>query len=155
MTLHSDAQDEHRRHSVACFNAAWELMDSRDRSPEDDLRMVEHCMASIHHWRSRDDCKPKNLSIGYWQASRIASLLGQREGAARHAVTCLDLSRDLGPFLRGYAEEATARAALIAGDVRRAEIHLKQAKALCAEVTDPQGRGMLDADLIELANQLP
>ncbi|MDE0888955.1 MAG: hypothetical protein OSA40_05805 [Phycisphaerales bacterium] len=154
MSLADKEQNEHRRYSVACFNAAWELMERTDRSSEDDLRMMECCMASIHHWRGREDCSPKNLSIGYWQASRIASLLGQRDGAVRHAATCLDLSRDLGPFLCGYAEEATARAALIDGDVSRARIHLKEATALCAEVTDPQGRGMLDADLIELADRL-
>ena len=115
--------------------------------------MVEHCMASIHHWRSRDDCKPKNLSIGYWQASRVASLLRRSEAASRHALICLDLSRDLGPFLLGYAHEAASRAALIGGELRLAEEHLLEAKGRCAEVTDAESRRMLDADLVDLDAQ--
>ncbi|MDA7765849.1 hypothetical protein N8917_00750 [bacterium] len=56
----------------------------------------------------------------------------------------------LGPFLLGYAEETTARASLLAGNVRLAEAHLTKAKTSCAAVAEAPSRARLEADLMEL-----
>jgi hypothetical protein len=71
-----DADQAHRHFSASCFNLAWELIDKPDRTAEDDEQMVRLAQASLWHWTQRSDCTDKNLSIGYWQVSRVCALLG-------------------------------------------------------------------------------
>jgi hypothetical protein len=106
--------------------------------------------ASIFHWTRRPDCTDRNMSIGYWQVSRIAAILGHAAEARRHGETCLAYSGALDPFYQGYAHEALARAALVACDAARAAEHLAKAEALLAEVTDKESRDLLTPDLAEL-----
>ena len=142
-----DLQAAHRFFAAHCFNAAWELMEESERTPEDDRAMEALCQASIYHWAQRDDCAPQNLSVGYWQASRVAALLGRPAEARRHAEACRAYAEGLAPFYLGYAYEALARAARLDGNLRTAEEHLATARGYAALVTDPSERVLLEGDL--------
>lgn len=109
--------------------------------------MVALNQASIYHWLNRSDCTSENLSVGYWQAARIQSLLGNAPEATRHAQACLHHSADLEPFYLGYAHEALARAALLAGDTQQAREHLALARAQAEQVQEAEHRGLLVSDL--------
>jgi hypothetical protein len=137
----------HRYFAAHCFNSAWDLIEKADRSAEDDRLMVLLNQASIYHWLQRPDCNNQRLSIGYWQASRIQALLGNAAEARRHAETCLSLSRELAPFYRGYAQEALARAARVAGDSELARQHVEQATALAEKIKEKTDRDLLLKDL--------
>lgn len=140
----------HRRLAAQCFNDAWRLMEKAPRTPQEDLLMFETCMASIYHWRNSPDCTAKNLSVGYWQASRIAAMLGWSAEAARYAELCSQNSVGLTSFYAGYAAEAASRAALCGGDVAGAQRHLAAAEALCNAVADAKDRALLEGDLAAL-----
>lgn len=60
----TDGQD-HKKLSADCFNRTWELLDKKERTKEDDGRMTSLAHASLAHWRMREDCTDRNLSIGY------------------------------------------------------------------------------------------
>ena len=79
-----DVAAAHKYFSAYCFNAAWGLIDNKNRTHQDDEEMTRLCQASIWHWTQREDCTDKNLSIGYWQASRVYALLGQADDARRY-----------------------------------------------------------------------
>jgi hypothetical protein len=145
--LEFNIADAHRYFAAHCFNSAWDLIEKTDRSAEDDRLMVLLNQASIYHWSQRPDCNNQRLSIGYWQASRIQALLGNAAEARRHAETCLSLSRDLAPFYRGYAQEALARAAQVAGDSERASQHIALATALSEKIKEKTDRDLLLNDL--------
>jgi len=145
-----DVAAAHRHFSAHCFNRAWDLIEKDDRTAEDDRLMVALSQASIFHWTERPDCTARNMSIGYWQASRIAALVGDAAGAARHAETCMAHSADLLPFYRGYANEAVARAALLEGDDSRAAANLAAAEALLSQISRQEDRERLAADLAQL-----
>ena len=102
-----DLEAAHRFFSANCFNRAWDLMDSPDRSREDGLRMLALSQASIFHWMNRPDVTDKNLSVGYWQASRVLALLGQPAAARWLADVSFSYSHGQAPFLRGYAYEGS------------------------------------------------
>jgi len=140
----------HRHFSAWCFNQAWDLMEKSERTEADDRLMVALNQASIFHWMRRPDCAARNLSIGYWQASRIQALLANAPEAMRHAQTCLDYSTTLEPFYVGYAYEALARAAGLANDVVARAEYLAKAEALAAQVPNEDGRRLLTADLEQL-----
>lgn len=113
--------------------------------------MISLAHASLAHWRMRDDCKDQNLSIGYWQISRVYAALGQGENARRYGDLCLDVSAKEPPFYLGYAHEALARAASLNKDRPQYDSHLAAARSLAAQVTDPDERKMLEDDLDSLA----
>jgi hypothetical protein len=146
-----DKPQAHRFFAAECFNRAWELMDKPARSGEEDELMISACLASLWHWTERADCTARNLSIGYWQASRVYALLGQAENAARYAKICLRHSTDQPPFYAGYAHEALARAALLGGDKHAVHEHLAEARRLLEKVLDPEDRALLQKDLDALA----
>jgi hypothetical protein len=145
-----DVAAAHKHFSAACFNQAWDLIDKPDRTEADDRLMVALNQASIFHWMNRPDCTDKNLSVGYWQASRIQALLGNAAEAMRHARTSLGYGADLGPFHLGYAYEALARAASLTQDPADMADYLARAEALVDQVSDAEDRQLLAADLAQL-----
>lgn len=149
-TADFDVASAHRYFAAQCFNDAWGLIEKPDRTPDDDRQMFLLNQASLWHWTRRPDCTEKNLSIGYWQASRIQSLLGNAVEATRYAELCLGESDGLPPFYVAYAYEALARAAKTAGDHDAMQKHLITARRLAGEVRDADSRQALIADLDSL-----
>ena len=146
-----DEAAAHRFFSAACFNRTWELLDKADRSPEESEDMIACCLSSIWHWRQRPDCARRNLSIGYWQVSRVYAMLGQAQNAWRYGELCLKASDGEEPFYLGYAYEALARAARIAGDGELTLQYRRHAEELAAQLPDGEEREMLTKDLHSLA----
>ena len=142
-----DVAAAHKYFSADCFNRAWDLMDKPVRSAEEDRLLVLLNQASLYHWSQRPDNNDKSQSIGYWQASRIQSLQCNAVEAKRYADICLEYSRALEPFYLGYAYEALARAARLAGDTLQYEKYLSEAKKLAQKVTSQEDRALLLKDL--------
>src|SRR5262245_27775596 len=105
-----DTAKAHRYFSANCFNKAWEFIEKPDRTPDEDEQMIRLSQASMWHWTQREDCKRQNLSIGYWQLSRVYAIAGRPDDARRYGQLCLEHSREEPPFYLGYAYEALARA---------------------------------------------
>jgi hypothetical protein len=145
-----DLEAAHKHFSAWCFNRAWDLIEKSDRTEEDVRLMVALSQASIFHWTSRSDCTDKNLSVGYWQASRIQALIGNAQEALRHGRTCLAYSANLEPFYLGYAYEALARAANLMNDAANLADYLDRAESLAEQVSDEQDRQLLATDLAKL-----
>ncbi len=142
-----NAKAAHRHFSTNCFNQAWELIEKPDRTPAEDEEMIRLAQAALWHWTQRDDCSDKNMSIGYWQLSRIYTLLNQPEDGRRYAKLCLDHSRKLKPFYLAYAHEALARVESRAGNRGKAEQYLRTARSLAGQVKDLEEKELLQKDL--------
>lgn len=140
-------EDAHQFFSKHCFNRAWDLIDKPHRTPEDNEQMIHLAHASIWHWSERPDCTDKNLSIGYWQLSRIYAQIGDGASAAKYAQICLEKSPKEDPFLLGYAHEALARAAKIQGNTAKAKEHHAEASRLAETIDDAESQKMLMNDL--------
>ncbi|MGV3607208.1 MAG: hypothetical protein ACO1RA_12460 [Planctomycetaceae bacterium] len=145
-----DVAAAHRYFSAYCFNKAWELIDKKDRTAEEDQQMVSMCHASIFHWSQRSDCERIRLSVGYWQASHIQSLLNNSSEARRFGKMCLDYSLGQPPFYLGYAYEALARAEKLAGNATAAGDYLAKAKQMANQVTKTEDKELLMKDLASL-----
>ena len=140
----------HKYFSGQCFNQAWDLMEKADRTAEEDQFMVALNQASIFHWTNRPDCNDERLSVGYWQASRIQSLLWNTVEAIRLAHVCHRYSVNLTPFYLGYAHEAIARAHKQAGHVELVNKHLKVAQELMERIDRKEDKALLESDLAEI-----
>lgn len=137
----------HRHFAAGCFNATWALIDKPARTDDDNRLMLATCYASIYHWTQRPDCTAKNLSIGYWQLSRVHALLGEGAAATAAGDVCLTNSRELEPFYLGYAHEALARAAVASDNTELRDSHVAAARQLAATIADPDWRAALERDL--------
>ena len=146
-----DLAAAHKYFSAQCFNQAWELMEKTVRSEDENRLMVALNQASIYHWLQREDCNDQRLSVGYWQASRIQSLLFNADEAIRLANACFAHSTELNPFYLGYAHEALARAHGLAGESTKAKENWAAAKKLAARVRSKEERKLLEFDLQQLA----
>ena len=82
-SLSFDGEAANRYFAAHCFNRAWDLIEKKDLTSEDDRLMVALNQASIYRWLQRPDCGNDHLSVGFWQASRIQVLLGNAAEATR------------------------------------------------------------------------
>ena len=147
-----DVAAAHKYFAADCFNKAWDLIEKPERTPEEDRLMVALNQASIFHWLNRADCTDKNLSVGFWQASRIQALLGRTDEARRQAETCLIYSHSLEPFYIGYAYEALARAEFIAGNSAKGHENVQIAHRHASSIENADHQAMLLKDLESLAS---
>ena len=144
-----DLQAAHKYFSAECFNRTWDYIDKPNRTKEEADLMLNLSMASLWHWMQRKDCTSTNLSVGYWQVSRVFALLGQADNARHYAELCQEAAQKAGgePFHLGFAYEALARAELVAGNLAEKDALLVQAKQVADKVADAEDRKQLLKDL--------
>jgi hypothetical protein len=144
-----DIEAAHRYFSTECFNRAWDLIDQEERTPAEEDEMLNLSLASLWHWTQRPDCTNKQLSLGYWQVSRIYAITGRPENATWYAERCLEATEDadLPPFYLGYAYEALARAAMVSRNKRQAMEYIAQARAIADKEENEEDKQLLLDDL--------
>jgi len=143
-----DLQDAHKYFSANCFNKTWEFIDKAgNRAVEDDMEMLHTAIASLWHWSQRADVTAENLSVGYWQISRVYNLINQPHNAKTYGSLALKYAQELSPFYRGYAYETLARAEMILNNRSIMNVHLDEARAMLAQVEDEEDKQILSKDL--------
>lgn len=120
--------EAHKVFAVGIFNQTWDYLDKKDRTPEDDERMINAAHASLYHWSRIGE--PLNLQRGEWMVAHVNTILSQKEAALRHAKICLDLTEKhkIGDFDLGFAHECYARALALNGYKEESEKHYKLAE---------------------------
>jgi len=145
------ASDE-RQQAVDLFNHVWTLMETPDRTAEQNDEMIHAAHASRHHWAAVGS--GANLARGEWQVSRVYVTLGRGEPAIYHAGRCVaycEASRDdIADWDLPYAYEALSRAHMAAGNEEEAKRHAERARELATQVADKEDRKHLEEDLASL-----
>jgi DNA-binding transcriptional MerR regulator len=142
--------DGDRRLAVDSFNGVWRLMETEDRTPAQDDRMLHMAHASRFHWEQAGG--PANLARGEWLCSRVYAVLGRAEPAGHHARRVLEICQEngIGDWDLAFAHEALARAAAVAGDQEGVRRHLADAREAAARISDPADRALLEDDLLSI-----
>jgi hypothetical protein len=142
----SDVKSAERQLGVDLFNETWRLIESR----EDDVRLVNCAHASAYHWSVASECKPENIARAEWLLSRVYTVVGRAPEAQAHAGRCLEVCEQSGlaDWDLGFAYEALARAARLAGDDGGAARFIEHARGV--EVADAEDRKLLEQDLATL-----
>ena len=142
-------RNRERRIAIELFNEVWRLLDQRERSVEENDRMLHAAHASRYHWGEVGSAV--NRARGEWQVSRVYSVLERTEPALFHARRCLELcerhSNELDDFDLPYAFEALARAHALAGDGDEARRYARLAREAGERMTEQDERELLLADL--------
>ena len=140
----------HKHFSTHCFKESWKLIDKENRSNEENEEMVHYAMASLFHWSKREDCTDRHKSIGCWQVSRCYALADNLEQAERNGKLCLEFSEHEDPFYVGYAHEALARTAALAGKTEEKNKYIKIARNLAKKIKEKDEKELILADLITI-----
>jgi len=137
------------------FNETWRLMEQRDRTAQDDDRMIHAAHASRYHWGQVPDATPAHLARGEWQISRVYAVLGRAEPALHHAQRVLDICQDndIRDWDLAFAFEALARAHAVAGDPAQARHYTDQALTAVSHIADEEDRALVLADLETIPGQ--
>lgn len=109
--------EAHIYFSTELFNTTWEYIEQADqRSVDEDMTMLHTAIASLWHWSQRGDVTNENLSVGYWQVSRVYNLIKQPHNARTYGLLALKYAEGLGPQFKAYAYETLARAEMQVGN---------------------------------------
>jgi DNA-binding transcriptional MerR regulator len=139
-----------RRLAADLFNHVWTLLETADRTAEQTDEMIHAAHASRWHWTVGGE--PANRARGEWQCSRVYAVLGRGEPALWHARRCVELCEEhgLGDWDLAAAYEAMSRASLVVGDDAAARAWKDRGTAALADITDPDDREPIEADLATL-----
>jgi hypothetical protein len=149
--LSFDVNEGHIYFSTVAFNSTWEYIEQADRrSPDEDLVMLHTAIASLWHWAQRRDVKAENLSVGYWQVSRVFNLIKQPDNARTYGLLALKYAENLEPFFRAYAYETLARAEMLADNRVIMMVYLEKAHEMTKLVTEEEDKQLLLKDLASI-----
>jgi DNA-binding transcriptional MerR regulator len=142
---------DERKLAADLFNGVWALLETEDRTPAQDDRMLHMAHASRYHWEQVGG--PENLARGEWQCSRVYAALRRPEPCLHHARRVLDLCEEhgIGDWDLAFAHEALARAHAVGGDTAAARASLADARAAAENIADPEDRALLESDLATIA----
>jgi tetratricopeptide (TPR) repeat protein len=134
------------------FNKTWDILDNTERTKEDIEKMKHLCHSSFQHWTEVENCTEENLSIGYWQLSRVYSVAGEGENAIRYANKCIEISEnaELAPFYIAYAYEAKARALKILGKFEESSAVKNIAEEFVPKIKDKDSKKLIEKDLEDI-----
>lgn len=140
-------EEEHKKFAVGLFNFTWSLLDKKDRTEEEDDKMIHAAHASRYHWGEIG--KPVHFERGEWQISRVYSVLKRSEPALYHAKRCLAICKEtkIGDFDIAFAYEAMARAHARAGDKSECQKFLQLAKEAGEKIKKKEDREYFSGEL--------
>ena len=137
----------HTKFAVDCFNLVWSLMDKKDRTREEEDRMVHAAHASRFHWGEIGT--PVEFERGEWQISRVYTVVKRPESALYHAERCLEICREngIGDWDIAFAYEAVARAYAVAGQVAECKKYVELATEAGEQIKSKGDRDYLFSEL--------
>lgn len=138
----------HRQLAADTYNAAWDLVDSPDRTVTEDDEMLTLAFASRYHWGHAGG-GDEQLAIGDWFIGHCAAHAGLAGVAQRFSNRALDRVEAAGieGWLRASVYEGMARAAACAGNAEDRARFTELAEEALAEVDDPDEREVIEEQL--------
>ncbi|MCC6298261.1 MAG: hypothetical protein IT314_03105 [Anaerolineales bacterium] len=132
----------HYHFAVDFSNQTWELLERKNRSRLEDVRMVDFAYASLAHWRSVGGSVRQQR--GEWLISRVHAVLGEGGPALKHAQLCYQLLEnnkgEMDDADVAFTYEAIARAYAVNGDKKEAQKYIELAKKAGEEIKNDKDR---------------
>ena len=134
MKMTGAEREYHRKTAARSFNATWDYLDMKKRTPGQSREMLHLAHTSRHHWGLVGT--PRNLAVGDWLLSRVYAELGHPQLALSFAESALALCEEnnLSEIVH-TANEAMARAYAVSGNLPKARKHLVTARRQLAALS--------------------
>jgi len=148
-----DSEEFHRETAKKCFNEAWDYLEMKNRTPNDDRNMIRLAHTAAYH-RSFVGTE-RNFAVGDWQVSRVYAALNEPRLALSFAKSALERMEKnaLSDILcTGY--EAVARAHAVAKEAQIAKDYIKRAREQLAKANMDDEDRKIYSDQIDETERL-
>ncbi|HVP40729.1 MAG TPA: hypothetical protein VMS95_02095 [Candidatus Krumholzibacteriaceae bacterium] len=148
MTQEKNSEKEiHTKFAKGLFNLTWSFLDKKDRTKEDNDKMISAAHASHYHWLEIGT--PLEFERGEWQISRVYSVLNMPESALYHAKRCLEIcqANKYGDFDIAFAYESMARANAVADNKTESKKYIELAKKAGEKISSKEDRDYFFSEL--------
>ncbi|MCK4576016.1 hypothetical protein KAU34_06390 [candidate division WOR-3 bacterium] len=137
----------HKRFAVEMFNLVWSLHDKKNRTKEEDDKMVHAAHASRFHWGEIGTAV--NLERGEWQISRVYAILDRAQSALYHAKRCLEICEEnkIGDWDIAFAYEGMARSYAVAGKKTECEKYIKLAEEAGKQIKEKGDKDLFFSEI--------
>ena len=127
----------HRKTAAKCFNRAWDYLEKRKRSRDDEREMLLLAHASRYHWSLVGT--GRNQMVGEWQISRVYADLDVPGLSINFAKAALDTCKKnlLREFLAS-TYEGLARAYAVSHQLKLAREYVAKARRSLGLVKDKE-----------------
>jgi hypothetical protein len=142
-----DETQAHQYFAIETFNGAWELIEKRERTADDDAEMLQRAFASRWHWGFVGG--PEQLATGDWQIAHVASLLGYGWMAQFYARRAFEICEreSWTDWRRASMLEGLARSAAAAGDFAARAHYFALAEDAIAQIAEAGDRALIASQL--------
>jgi tetratricopeptide (TPR) repeat protein len=127
IVMSKDELEFHKKIAKQCFNGAWDYLDKKSRTADDEQQMLHLAHASRYHWGFVGSAR--NFAVGDWQLSRVYAALKEPRLALHFAKSALEITQKnkLSENLPS-AYEGMARAYAVANEKRSARDYINKAR---------------------------
>jgi hypothetical protein len=126
----------------------WDLLEKQNRTPEEDALMVHAAHSSCMHWLRAGT--PTHHQRGEWLIAHVYSVLGDGRAALRHAMVCMDVTKNhpdmMQDFDWAYAYEALARAYALSGNLEVAKANYTLAEQAGESIANDEDKKIFLSD---------
>jgi hypothetical protein len=132
---------------VETYNRCWELLETENRSSEENLELLRTAFASRYHWSFVAET-PQEI-MGDWMISRAAAATGEGHLALRYARAAYDaaVAHDVEDWLLASSAEGVARAYASLGDGDHRNAWFATSEGLVALIKDGESRELIASQL--------
>ena len=145
----NDLQNAHHFFAIELNKATWQLIETPERSPEQNNEMINAAHGSLYHWQKPGT--PLHLQRGYWLLARVYVVLKMPTQAQHYALLChqytLNFPTLMHPFDIGYAYEIMYRLHVLLGNTSEANTYYKNAIAQTSKIDNEKDRQIYEVDL--------
>lgn len=138
----------HRPHAAALYNRAWELLETADRTPEQDREMIAAAFGSRYHWQLAGG--PEQIAVGDWMIANVAARLGLADTAllfARAAVEAAEAHDEFADYVLASCYEGMARAQATAGNDAERDRYIELSKKALQRIEEDDDRQVIEDQL--------
>ena len=93
MTEFSNEEKLHHYMGIEMNMQTWNLLGEKDRTEQDDTRMLNFAKASLYHWKKSPKFEPVNGQRGEWMISHVYAILGRGKEALESAQKTMRLTK--------------------------------------------------------------
>ena len=149
MTEFSSEEKLHHYIGIELNMQTWNLLGEKDRTEQDDTRMLNFAKASLYHWKKSPKFEPVNGQRGEWMISHVYAILGRGKEALESAQKTMRLTKQhsFKDFDLAYAYEALARAHAALGNKEECQKFWHKAKEARDFIVGEEDKKIFAGDL--------
>ena len=149
MTEFSSEEKLHHYMGIEMNMQPWNLLGEKDRTEQDDTRMLNFAKASLYHWNKSPRFEPVNGQRDQWMISHIYAILKRGKEALEFAQKTMGLTKqhNFKDFDLAYAYEAMARAHAASGNKDKCNRWFNKAKEAGEFIDSVEDKKIFEGDL--------